>query len=335
MNLAVLIPAGKGYTYALEAQEKAVRQNLYLLDDNPEVTVYVATDAPGEIKWEGAQIIEGAFGSGSENYKIPAQLCIAQMRTALADAARKGGHDFAWWLDSDVIPAPNSLRAMRDALAFDGGFYSVSQATYPSQGGGAFLGGLGERSNPIYPDVYDDEREDERGGKLIRVLRKLENRAHRQGDREKADKFRRRVEELPPKGNLWDLQAKGYRPRGWSDSAFPGAGLGWMVKVDWVGFGNTLCDRRALAVTDFIGYTGHGTEDLHVCYDRWAAHGLNLCYLPHCPSSHAVRERGENGKQDLSKISLAYAFHEDKGPCRGHIRWQRREWMPHDKPTPK
>jgi len=127
-----------------------------------------------------------------------------------------------------------------------------------------------------------------------------------------------RVKESEPDGNIWDVIAKyGWRRRGWFDFAYPGIGRGSIVPIDWCGMGCTLMSQRALALADFNGYNGGGTQDLFLCWHRWHPAGLRIACVPHIACDH-VKRRGD-------KIEHLRAFHEADGEYRGHLRVRSQE----------
>jgi hypothetical protein len=145
---------------------------------------------------------------------------------------------------------------------------------------------------------------------------------------ELVEALREELQKCPPKGDVFELNSRGrWRRRGWFDMAYAGIGKGAMVPVDWTGMGCTLLSARALAVSDFSGYDGKETQDLFLCYHRWGAAGLRKCAVPHALCSHVSREKNEDESQDFGKLSLLYAFHEEEGDRRGHIRFSKRNFF--------
>jgi hypothetical protein len=275
-----------------------------------------------------------AQSDGRWNYSRRAQILIAKMREASFASARKAGAEYFWSLDSDVFPTPLALASALDTLPLFGGLYSIVANPYPSQGGGSYLCGHGSASDPIHSDFTIHER---RCPKMLRWLHARFDAWLKQLDPslEKAKKpnrmraampdriaragkwLRDRVNQYPPVATIWELQARGYRRRGWFDFAYPGIGLGSIVPSDWCGMGCTLLSRAALAVSSFSlgepgGYDGGGTEDLYLCYRRWLPAGLRIAALPGAPASHASR--------DGDGYVLHRASFERGGECDGHLR---------------
>lgn len=330
-ELVITVCATKSYCYALFAQSRRVAAAIARV---PAGVIVLVGDGSEEFNagaaayreacpdgWKVEALVLEGLEEGA-NYERAAQLVIARMRTAAFTRARQLRARFTWSLDSDVLPPANALECMRQMLEFDDGFYSVSTCPYPSQGGTMFLGGRGTPQRPILPDVYDDERE---------VPAELAARAtaHAQAAprdeawHEEAKAIRKEIEGCRPLGNVFALNAKQWRPRGWFDFAYPGIGRGAVVPSDWCGFGCTLMGERALALAHFDGYDGAGTEDLYVIWKRWYQAGLRINAIAHCPCDHVSRDREKPGAHVLQQVS-----HEMQGDCVGHLRVELRPWVP-------
>lgn len=334
MDLAIIICATKSYQYALESQARLIQANLASFTGSAAL-ILVTDKNPVERLLERFRELLGDFVSVHHvplhldehpNYKEAAQLVIATMRTAGFCKARALKAQQVWSLDSDVLPPSNALRCMQQALAFDDGFYGVATCPYPSQGGGGFLFGRGT----IYRQIADDVTEDERviPDELLQELKDHRDSQPKDKQPDKAwiermQQLEERVRQCPPKGNVWELNAKGWKKRGWGDMAYPAIGKGCIVPSDWCGFGCTLLSSRALAVADFTGYEGHGTEDLHICWNCWYPAGIKIAALPHCLSHHVIRNKDKT-------YSLCYAYHETEGEAVGHIRMKQKPWQPFD-----
>lgn len=297
-------------------------------------------------------IVSNNLVDGFKNYKKEAQLLIAQSRTAAFAEALALDVDYCWSLDSDVLPHANNLKSLLDSINFDNNYYSVATCTYPSQGGGGMLGGRGTPHEQILPDFTPDERElpkemearmaelkklilaheknlndlrdanatnDEKGKKASEIVEKL------QAFHKELQEHNEECKKFPPKGNVWALNAKGWKKRGWLEHAYPAIGKGAVVPSDWCGFGNTLMNREALAYADFIGYEGGGTEDLHVVWAKWNKAGLRINALPHSPCDHVIRNPGNPGRYCLIQTT-----HETEGECVGHIRHRSLPWYSMD-----
>lgn len=116
--------------------------------------------------------------------------------------------------------------------------------------------------------------------------------------------------------------ATGWRKRGWMSAAYPALGIGAILPTDWCGFGCTLMSPKALALAQFDGYDGGGTEDLYVVWKRWHRAGLRINTIPHCPADHVIR----NPDKEAGGYILCQAFHELDGECEGHLRIEKRPW---------
>ncbi len=127
-------------------------------------------------------------------------------------------------------------------------------------------------------------------------------------------RLRARLKKSPPDGNIWEVTAKhGWRRRGWMDYAYPGIGRGAVVPSDWCGLGCTLMSKRALALANFSGYDGGGTQDLFLCWHRWHPAGLRIACVPHVACDHV--------KKDAAGKPIHHrAYHEPEGEHRGHLR---------------
>jgi hypothetical protein len=287
--------------------------------------------------WSVKHIILEKVDDSHKNYKESAQLLIAKMRTASAVYAKQICSKLYWSLDSDVIPKVNSLRCMIDLLDFDHGYYGVTACPYPSQGGGPFMLGHGTPQRQILPNFYNEEKEVPE--KVLKRLEELTNTLKAmEADSENLEKSLskrktifnkiRRWEtfidkKCQPSGNVYDVTSKfGWKRRGWLDFAYPSLGKGAIIPSDWCGFGNTLCSERALALIDFSGYEGKGTEDLFIIWNKWHPNGIRIGGLPHCPADHVIRRDGG--------FVHILTYHEQGGEFNGHLRQRDIAWRDED-----
>ena len=339
-KLAIVICATSSYTYAMAAQARRVAANLSAANLSPaDVAVILVGDNSPNLKaaveaYNGllpeAHVSHRPVVSGADdapNYKEEAQFLIAAMREEAHAAALSLHAEQCWSLDSDVLPPANALRCMRTMLEFDNGYYSIATCPYPNS---AFLGGFGTPEHPIAEDYLPTERvlppelrselaANDEEAKALKVPPTPEQLA-------RWDATSKKVRECPPDGNIWEVIAKhGWRRRGWLDSAYPGIGLGAVVPSDWCGFGCTLMNREALALADFEGYEGKGTEDLFVCWNRWHPAGLRINVIPHCPCDHVIWEKKKGG--DATQYTHIVAYHEQRGEFRGHLRTRVVPWI--------
>lgn len=360
MKLAIYSAATTGYTHALTTQAACViasirsevrmkgGEALFILvtddRDNPDIVsaMELYQEAFPESKCKviaHPAFVQGAPAEGFENYKADAQLLIAQMRTAATRMAVAWDADYLWALDSDVLPPHNALRCMVDAVNFDGGTrYQVSFCPYNSQGGGPFLGGFGSRQNHIFDNYHEDEKDipkellDERAALEEEFKTAVSPRREEVGER--CHEIAKIIRDIPPVLSMWaGIEKNGWTQRGWYDFAYPGVGEGAIVPGDWIGFGCTLMTKVAMGTCDFTGYTGGGTEDLFICYEKWQPAGIRIALVPHAPCDHVVRKTG-------SKTHHVHirAFHEPSGPCKGHLRSKHAPWHPHapgERPDPE
>lgn len=146
-------------------------------------------------------------------------------------------------------------------------------------------------------------------------------------EQKRMERLRERVKKCPPDGNIWEVIAKhGWRRRGWLDNTYPGLGRGAVLPSDWCGFGCTLMNGEALALADFEGYDGKGTEDLFVCWRRWYPARIEINVITHCPCDHVIWEKKKGG--DGGKYTHHVAYHETEGEYRGHLRVRQLPWIP-------
>ena len=356
-KLVVTVCATANYCYAMRTLARRVAANLIAAgftepgvaiiagDSSKSVTTAVAEW--GEIlpvNWTVTHLKVASEKEGALNYKADAQMLIAKLRSAAFTEARRINADFCWSLDSDTLPPSNALRCMADMLQFDDGYYSVSTCPYPNE---MFLGGRGTPNTQINQDFLENERiltpevkaESEAIKAEEEALKKEATGTEPDKQTEPSDEWKARMEalnkrleahqkkvrECPPDGNIWQIIAKhGWRPRGWLDFAYPAIGLGAVVPSDWCGFGCTLMNREALALADFDGYSGGGTEDLFIVWNKWHPAGLRINAITHCPCDHVIWDKKKGG--DEKKFTLIRSFHEGAGDCVGHLRTQKHVW---------
>lgn len=330
MKLALYTAATTGYSHALVAQSRRIIAALAMEIRVTETLFIFVTDSAEEVAQAAALYTAAGIPTetlitdktGGENYKTEAQLLIASMRQAASTRALAWGADVCLSLDSDVLPPANALRCMLDMLAFDGGYYGVAFCPYPSQGGGAFLGGRGTPQNPILPDFHEDEKNVPKEIKARReqLLKDLKSAAAPELIREELSDIEKKIRELPPKENVFAANGKKWRRRGWFDFCYPAIGRGAVVPVDWIGFGCTLMNRHALALCDFSAYDGRGTEDLYINFRKWHPAGIKIACIPHCPCDHVIRDKDKGGH-----VLVATGHAEDEEHI-GHLRQWRMPW---------
>lgn len=257
------------------------------------------------------------------NYKEDAQLLIAQMQSFAFTKARQFDADYFWSLEADVLVPPNSLSVLSDILRFDNGYYQVAMCSYPSQGGGAFLGGRGDYQHYIAEDFLTDEKEVPK--ELLDEIEKRDKETEEDNfepSEEWIERGRTIGEELracPPKGNVFEANSKRWRKRGWMEYAYPAIGKGAILPTDWVGLGCTMINKKALALAHFDGYEGKGTQDLYLGWNYWKPNDIKMCVTTHAVCDHVIRQR--DGEDQLwENFVHVRAFHEPEGECEGHLR---------------
>lgn len=367
-KIAITICATKGYAYAVRTQAVAIQSSILeycrvrklenlelfiiLVSDGCEkmiklCSLYEQLFGETDIKLQIKHIIFKDIDDDNKGYKSEAQKIIARLRTAAFINAKKINPDYCWSLDSDVIPKANALICMEDAILFDNEYYSVACCNYPSQGGGFFLCGRGTMHQPILKDIYPDEkRVNQKVTKRIKELTKKKEKllTNLKGKNvkehylkelkiisHKIELWNKYVEKraVPISNNVFELNSKGWKKRGWFDFAYPAIGKGSMVPTDWCGFGCNLINKKALNYIDFHGYEGKGTEDLFIVWNRWFPNGIKLVALPHCPADHVIRERHTKNMKpsEFKKYSYILTFHEPYGEFEGHLRQQKKEFI--------
>jgi hypothetical protein len=304
--------------------------------------------------WEITTIRMKGMDDDSKDYKHNAQLRIAALQgTAFHCARAKVRADMLWSVESDNIVPANALRVLEWTLGMpqaDGTpYYDIAAATYPN---GLFLGGFGTPQNPIAEDFLPHERalparlrlcleacqrrldaqQVEHSAKRPVPVKGMEREAKR------LHRLKERSKKHSPDGNIWQVTAKhGWRRRGWMDYAYPGIGEGSVVPSDWCGLGCTLMSKRALALADFSGYDGGGTQDLFLCWQRWHPAGLRLACVPHVACDHVkrekrkVKEKDKDGKDvevERDVVTHHRAYHEQDPDYRGHLRVRSQPWVP-------
>ena len=274
--------------------------------------------------WQITVIRLKGMDDDSKDYKASAQLRIAALQGAAFHFARaKVRADFLWSVESDHIVPANALRVMEWTLAMpsaDGSaYYDIAAGTYPN---GLFLGGFGTPQHPIEEDFLPSERKlPERLNLVYSACEKRLKEKQSEKEAKRMGRLRERIKKCPPDGNIWEVTAKhGWRRRGWMDFAYPGIGEGAIVPSDWCGLGCTLLSKRALALSDFAGYDGNGTQDLFLCWHRWHPAGLRIACVPHVACDHVKREGSE--------LVHYRAYHEQDPAYRGHLRVRKQPFIP-------
>ena len=262
----------------------------------------------------------------TKDYKESAQVRIAQLQGAAFEFARRIKADLCWSVESDTIPTANSLRVLEWTLQMpdaDGqSYYDIAAATYPN---GLFLGGFGTPQNQIAEDFLPSERKLKPRLKICldeceKRLKDCKDRIVGEKEMKRMGRIRELVKKSPPDGNIWEITAKhGWRRRGWMDYAYPSIGLGSIVPSDWCGLGCTLLSKRALALSDYTGYLGKGTQDLFLCWSKWHPANLRIACVPHIACDH-IKKSGD-------KIVHHVAYHEQSPEYYGHLRQKQQPFV--------
>jgi hypothetical protein len=358
-KLAVTICATQKYSYAVNSQAYSLQSAIFEYlrsrkQDVLQVVIILVSEGCDKIK-KLQSLYENILSSPSIDlkiihkilpdiiepkvgYKTTAQRLIAKLRSEAFLIAKQECPDFCLSLDSDILIKANSLIAMEDTLNFDSGYYSVVMNNYPSQGGGPFLGGRGTYSRRILDNVYDEEKPvpekilkrveslKDKHAELVKSLTSLSSEEKFNTYKElkrlssKIHSWSKYInKKVQSKDNVFLLNSKGWKKRGWFDFAYPAIGKGSIVPTDWTGFGCLLINQKALNFIDFHGYIGEGTEDLFINWERWFPNGIKMACLPHCPADHVIRKRIK-GRESFNDLFLISSSHETSGEYEGHLR---------------
>ena len=95
-------------------------------------------------RFENKIVIPVDVKENGEHYKDDRQMMIATMQSIGFESARQNQCDLLWSVEADVLVPYNALSVSMQMLEFDDNYYDVAFVTYPSQGGGSFLGGHGD-----------------------------------------------------------------------------------------------------------------------------------------------------------------------------------------------
>ena len=320
--LAHFIPAAKGLAGKLLVSTDCTKACSDKFDKIKE--------ACRQIGWESEHLRTAIDSDDHKAYDKNAQLIIARIQQRAFNQGRIIDPDYFWCIESDILVPPNAAKVLLQALEFDEGYFSVAMITYPN---GQFLGGRGTQQNPICEDFTEGERKiPDALAKQIkerdRTLKKLakENKKPSKEQLDEWELLSKKIKECPPVGNIFALQSKRWRKRGWLESAYPAIGRGAILPTDWVGLGCTMLNSKALSMATYEGYELRGTQDLFLCWHRWNPAGLKMCVIPHVLCSHVKKAVDKDGKRSGS-ISIHEARHEFGGELDGHVRWSPREYI--------
>jgi hypothetical protein len=329
--LAITVSATKGYLHAWKECLNGITAScahwdeahfIFSTDESKEGEA--AAELSKRILPEGWKIsvLKFPFKDDPKDYKQEAQIRIAKLQGAGFSLARRLRADCLLSVESDTILPANAVRTMEWVLSMptaDGSpYYDVAACTYPN---GLFLGGFGSYQHQINEDFLPRERKLPKRMEIL--LERCEERMKSnpcEKEAKRMGRLRERVKKYPPQGNVFEMNAKGYRRRGWMDFAYPGIGLGSIVPSDWCGLGCTMMSKKALAHADFNGYEGKGTQDLFLCWSRWHPNGIKIACVPHVACDHIKKEK--------DSIVHYRAYHETEGECRGHLRVRKQPFIP-------
>ena len=280
--------------------------------------------------WTAYNVKSSGVEDSQKAYKEDAQLIIARIQQKAFSMARELDADLFWSIESDILVPPNALKVLLQALEFDDEYYGIAMVTYPN---GQFLGGRGSPNHPIAEDCKQDERIIP--AELKKEIKKREEKSKELFDKKQKptekelkewEELDQKVRSCQPRGNIFELQAKGWKKRGWLDAAYPAIGRGAILPTDWVGLGCTMINKKALSLATFEGYELKGTQDLFLCWNRWHPSDIKMCVIPHILCSHVKRKVGEDGKR-TDEIEIHEAYHELEGEYVGHIRWRPHKYI--------
>jgi hypothetical protein len=298
--------------------------------------------------------------SDKEKYKQNSQFVIAALQGAAFSFARKIRADQFWSVESDTLVPPDALKMSEWVLQMpraDGApYYDIAACTYPN---GLFLGGFGSYHQHINEDFLPEERNTSERFKNIynKCNKKIEeyekqlkdlllNKKDDQSDKnefvikiqnllqkevKRFNRLRDKIKNYPPDGNIWEVISKhGWRKRGWMDFAYPGIGKGSIVPSDWCGLGCTLLSKKALALAEYSGYEGLGTQDLFLCWNRWHPANLKIACIPHVACDHVKHKNISEieSKEKVNPYVHYISYHEHDPDFEGHLRVKQQDWIP-------
>lgn len=352
MKLAITTYCTDSYAYAIEAQIPLCISAIKYAKINPEELLFIMvgdnsknvdfafnlyeksiTDLGGLAE----RIILDIKCNKNASHEKNSNLVIAKMQNAAWQRAKIWGAEAIWSLESDILPQPNSLRTLLDAVSFDNGYYDVAMNTYPNS---EFLGGHGSHNKWINPSTLPEERNIPESLKMLlkekedRIIFLQKNNIKPSEEEIKNwQQIEKKIEECPSE-NIFALNAKGWRKRGWLSSAYPAIGLGAMLPTDWVGLGSTLITRKALELANFSGYDGGGTQDLWLCWKVWYPANIKMSVITHSICSHVKRKPAKYALADSkmhgpfigSHLVIMRASHETDPNFFGHLRMEEKIW---------
>jgi hypothetical protein len=301
-KIAVILPCTDNYAYAIEECVTAISASLKTL----EADLYICTNKTGNViskvrslpKMRNLNIheIQNDVGDHKKPYKTESQITIARLIGSGLDTARDRDYEYCWIVESDVIVHPDALDCLIWAQKYPSSpKYDVTVATYYN---GSFLCGRGTPYNHIAEDYLPCEKIGgiELSKKIKTMSKKLNAYALKRKNPPKEliaemDGLHQKLKQCRPKANVFALNAKKWRKRGWLDQAYAGSAVqGAVLPTDWCGNGCTLLSKKALAISNFIGYAGRGTQDLFLCWNKWYPAGIKIGLVVGVPAYHVKKD---------------------------------------------
>jgi hypothetical protein len=303
LKLAVILPCTTLYSYAIEECVMAISTAL----KGSKADLFLCTDKSGSVLSKIAGITKrdnivikevgiDVSDAGNTPYKEQAQIIIAKLLGAGFDRVRGGEYDYCWIVESDVIVHPDALDCLIWAQSYPTSpRYDVTCSTYFN---GSFLCGRGTPYNHIAEDYLPTEKIG--GAELSKKIRAMSQKLNAFALKRKnppkemlkeIDDLHTKLKECPPKANVFALNAKKWRKRGWLDQAYAGSAVqGAVLPTDWCGHGCTLLSKKALMLSNFVGYAGHGTQDLFLCWNKWYPAGIKIGLVVGVPAYHVKKD---------------------------------------------
>lgn len=340
-RLAVCISATKSYLYAWEACIRGITSAvshynsghfIYAGDKSKECKAaaeFLKFNLPEN--WS-ITFIDHDIPDDVKSYDKDAQLTIAKLQGSTFHKARQLKCDLCLSVESDVLLKADSLKILEWALELprDGVHYDVAAGTYPNSGP---LLGFGTPQNPIAEDFLPYERVlpprlklvYEENEKRIASFNGKTDSKFVEKEYKRKSRIHAKSKKYPQDGNIFNVMAKyPYRRRGWLENAMPGC-VAHSFECDWCGLGVTLLSKRALALAEFNGYDGAGTQDLFLCWRKWYPRGIKIIGVPEVWCDH-IKKRSEGIFAD--KFEHMIAYRETEGEMKGHMRIRAQEWIP-------
>lgn len=295
MKISVITAATRNYSSALRGSIMSVKRAMAGMD----YTHIIATDRSGvadkiaKTCRINSKIIELDLDDTKLKYKQESQIIIASLQQACFDEAVALDSDICWSVESDIIVHQNSFHALKWLLDSPEPKYDVAVSTYWN---GSFLCGRGTQKRNILEDFVEEERKipDELKEKMEKKKKEFSE-LKEPPSKEMIDEMNElteKIRECPPIGNIFELNSRKWRRRGWFENAYPGATVyGSVLPTDWCGMGCTMLSKRALNLSNFDGYDGAGTQDLYLVWHKWNQSGIRIGCNVSVPSVHIKKHK--------------------------------------------